>query len=53
LSLLSGFDANAQKATRPPQNALVARTATPRRRSGTIANHSAHPQASASSAPRE
>ena len=43
LSVLSGFEAKAQKATRPPQNALVASTATPRRRSGTTANHSAHP----------
>jgi len=41
----------AQKATRPPQKALVASTATPRRRRGTIANHSAHPTASASRAP--
>ena len=43
LSVLSGFEAKAQKATRPPQKALVASTATPRRRSGTIANHSAQP----------
>ena len=53
LSVLSGFEAKAQKATRPPQKALVASTATPRRRSGTTANHSAQPTASASSAPRE
>ena len=53
LSVLNGFEAKAQKATRPPQKALVASTATPRRRSGTTANHSAHPTASARSAPRE
>jgi hypothetical protein len=53
LSVLSGLEAKAQKATSPPQKALVASTATPRRRSGTMANHTTHPHASASRAPRE
>ena len=52
-SLLSEFCENAHSDTIPPPSALVASTTAPRRRNGTIANHTAQPIASASSAPRE